>query len=259
MKRSESMKELATALSKYREQLKQPLKDANNPFYKSKYVPLESVVAAIDKALAGTGLTYSQEAVVGDGIVQVTTLIMHSSGEWLESAGLTLPAGKKDPQGYGSAITYARRYALSTIFGVAADPDDDANAASGNQVNQAPKASPKRQYQQQNKAPVTNRSEPPRQQQVPAANNRQPARQPTAQGQEENPMAHITNRLVEEAGAEKAKEIFMETLGSEGVASFEELKKSSQEVIKRVLKELRTRLMEVQDEKRKAANQETNA
>lgn len=72
-------------------------------------------------------------------------------------------------------------------------------------------------------------------------------------------MAHITNRLVEEAGAEKAKEIFMETLGSEGVASFEELKKSSQEVIKRVLKELRTRLMEVQDEKRKAANQETNA
>lgn len=258
MKHSESMKDLAAALGKYREQLKQPLKDANNPYYKSKYVPLESVVAAIDKALAGTGLTYSQEAVVGDGMVQVITLIMHNSGEWLESDGLSLPAVKKDPQGYGSAITYARRYALSTVFGVAADPDDDANAASGKQTDQQSQQVPQ-QRQAQKRAPANNRNASRRPQPNESKVSNQRSVQQTQPTHEENPMKRLTTQLVNEAGAEKAKDVFMETLGREGVSSFDELKKSNQEVIHNVVHELQTRLMEIQDEKRKVAKQSISA
>lgn len=120
---------IAKALIKFRENLKQPKKDANNPFFKSKYVPLENVVEVIDTALKGTGLTYIQVPVSSENKVGVKTTLM-AEDEVLETEPFYLPAQKLDPQGYGSAMTYVRRYALSAVFGVTSDEDDDGNSAS---------------------------------------------------------------------------------------------------------------------------------
>lgn len=127
---------LAKGLNKFRSQLKQPMKDADNPFFKSKYVPLEAVTDAIDKALAGTGLAYYNE--VRDG--KMFTIIIHEDGGVLEVEGSpVIVGGKKDAQAYGSAMTYARRYSLSNAFGITSDADDDGNSTSGNTASYAPK------------------------------------------------------------------------------------------------------------------------
>lgn len=147
MKTSESVAELFKALNKFRAELKQPLKDANNPFFKSKYVPLENVVSVIDEAIANTGLSYTQETVYNEsGLIVLDTIIMHESGEYVALGGAVVKPVKNDPQGVGSAITYARRYSLSTAFGIASDPDDDGNEASGGKSvtpkNKNPKLEP---------------------------------------------------------------------------------------------------------------------
>lgn len=133
MIKSEQINELSKGLSLFREKLKQPFKDADNPFFKSKYVPLENVTEVIDEALKGTGLTYVQIPLNGEGgTVGVATTLMHSSGQWIEFPPFLLKPDKANPQGYGSSITYARRYSLSSVFGITSDNDDDGNAASGN-------------------------------------------------------------------------------------------------------------------------------
>ena len=133
MIKSEQINELAKGLALFRANLKQPFKDANNPFFKSKYVPLENVTEVIDKALIDTGITYVQVPVNGEGgMVGVSTTVLHSSGQWLEFPPFLLKPDKANPQGYGSSITYARRYSLSSVFGITSDNDDDGNAASGN-------------------------------------------------------------------------------------------------------------------------------
>ena len=130
MNKSESIKELATALAKFQSEVKDPAKDSDNPFFKSKYVELDGLLAAVRPVLSKNGLSFIQSP-GGDGQnITITTLLMHSSGEWIEFEPLTLKAAKTDPQGAGSAITYARRYALSAILGVAWDADDDGNKAS---------------------------------------------------------------------------------------------------------------------------------
>lgn len=129
MKKSESISELAKAFAKTQQDLKQPLKDAENPFFKSTYVPLENVAESITETATKNGLSFSQEPSFDDGMVTVTTLVMHNSGEWIEYAPLKLKPVKNDPQAYGSAITYAKRYALSAIFGITSDKDDDGNEA----------------------------------------------------------------------------------------------------------------------------------
>ena len=129
MKKSESISELAKAFAKTQQELKQPLKDAANPFFKSTYVPLENVAESITEAATKNGLSFSQEPSFDDGMVTVTTLVMHSSGEWIEYAPLKMKPVKNDPQAFGSAITYAKRYALSAIFGITSDKDDDGNEA----------------------------------------------------------------------------------------------------------------------------------
>lgn len=133
MNKSEQINELAKGLALFRANLKQPFKDAANPFFKSKYVPLENVTEVIDNALVGTGITYVQVPINGEGgMVGVSTTILHSSGQWMEFPPFLLKPDKANPQGYGSSITYARRYSLSSVFGVTSDNDDDGNAASGN-------------------------------------------------------------------------------------------------------------------------------
>jgi hypothetical protein len=130
MQTSEAINEIAGALSKAQGALKPAVKDAVNPHFKSKYADLASVVEAIRGHFAANGLAYVQEPVTTDTGVAVTTRLMHASGQWIQFDPLTVPCGKQDAHGVGSATTYARRYALSAVAGVAPD-DDDANGAVG--------------------------------------------------------------------------------------------------------------------------------
>ena len=130
MKKSETLTEFSKAFAKTQQEMKQPLKDANNPFFKSKYVPLENVVEAITESASKNGLSFTQfPSSDEDGNVTVGTLVMHSSGEWIEYDPIKMKPVKNDPQSIGSAITYAKRYALSAIFGITSDQDDDGNEA----------------------------------------------------------------------------------------------------------------------------------
>uniref|UniRef100_UPI00352BB2FD ERF family protein n=1 Tax=Aerococcus urinaeequi TaxID=51665 RepID=UPI00352BB2FD len=137
MKRSETQSEILKALAQFHKNIIQPKKDANNPFFKSKYVPLENVTEVIDKVAPEYGLAYAQEALTNTdkGMVGVTTLLTHESGEWIEFEPLFLKADKQTAQGYGSAITYARRYALSSAFGIASETDDDGNETTTQTAN----------------------------------------------------------------------------------------------------------------------------
>ncbi|QQV87999.1 recombinase [Staphylococcus phage PMBT9] len=144
MNKSESVVEINKAMVAFRKQVKQPLKDKNNPFFKSKYVPLENVVEAIDEAATPHGLSYTQWALNDkDGRVGVATMLMHESGEYIEYDPVFMNAEKNTPQGAGSLISYLKRYSLSAIFGITSDQDDDGNAASGKQSKSGPKASSK--------------------------------------------------------------------------------------------------------------------
>lgn len=137
MNRSESITEINKALNNFHKEVKQPFKDKNNPFYKSKYVPLENVAEAIDKTSTKFGLTYTQYPVSNEkGEVGVATMLHHESGEYMEYPPLMVKPEKNTPQGVGSAITYSRRYSLSTVFGITSDQDDDGNEASGKRSNQ---------------------------------------------------------------------------------------------------------------------------
>lgn len=138
MKLSEETKNIFKALSDFKKDFKQPLKDADNPFFRSKYVPLENVVQSIDNEAPKHGLGYFQSTVTGEnGTAGVITVITHSTGEYIEFDPLYLKADKATAQGMGSAITYARRYSLSSAFGIASDVDDDGNEASGKSNNQS--------------------------------------------------------------------------------------------------------------------------
>lgn len=158
MERSESIAEISKALNTFRIAVKQPVKSASNPFFKSKYVALEGVVDAIDSALKDTGLSYVQEATSEGNQVSVTTLLLHESGEWIELTPLTLPVAKNDAQAFGSAETYARRYSLSAAFGITSDLDDDGNAASSNPPAQQP-TKPKRSTTQARKETINELAE----------------------------------------------------------------------------------------------------
>lgn len=137
MKKSESIGELAKALAKFQASVKQPLKDANNPFFKSKYVPLENVVESITESAGALGLSFIQYPVNTDNRVGVITILMHESGEWIETEPIYATPAKQDPQATGSAITYLKRYSLSAVFGITSDEDDDgnSNAQQSNQNN----------------------------------------------------------------------------------------------------------------------------
>lgn len=121
---------LAEALAAAQGELKPAAKDSKNPFFKSSYADLTSVWECIRAALSKNGLAVVQTLdVQGDKALTVLkTMLLHKSGEFITSTYPVKPI-KDDPQGVGSAITYARRYALSALVGVVADEDDDGEAA----------------------------------------------------------------------------------------------------------------------------------
>lgn len=124
---SEQINELAAALSIAQGKITGALKDSANPFFKSKYADLASVWDACRGPLSENGLAVIQTTAPNpDGVTVITTLA-HKSGQWIRGELHMVPV-KSDPQGVGSCLTYARRYALAAIIGVA-QVDDDANAA----------------------------------------------------------------------------------------------------------------------------------
>jgi len=135
MQQSESIANLAKALSIVQGKLTYATKDSANPFFKSRYADLESVWDSCRSLLAENGLAVMQfPGEYFDGTMSLTTVLSHSSGEWI-SKEMSLPVTKPDAQGAGSALTYMRRYALAAVVGVV-QADDDGNAASSPQVKQ---------------------------------------------------------------------------------------------------------------------------
>lgn len=127
MTHSESIKNLAAALIKFHKGIDPIRKDSNNPFFKSKYASLSTILGAIDEPLALAGLGFTQ---FPTGENELTTLLVEMvSGEWIKATYKMTPV-KNDPQGQGSCLTYMRRYALSAVLGLATEEDDDGNAAS---------------------------------------------------------------------------------------------------------------------------------
>ncbi len=130
MKQSDSIATLAAAFAKAQAAMEGAKKDAVNPFFKSKYADLGEVWRVVKEAFAPHGLSVIQlpETSPTDGAVTLTTTLLHESGEWL-SGTMPVRVQKDDPQGVGSGLTYARRYALAGLCGVVAEPDDDGEAA----------------------------------------------------------------------------------------------------------------------------------
>ena len=123
---------LCAAMAKAFPAIEGAVKGKVNPAFRSKYADLSSVIDAIKPHLAEHGLWFMQRTHSVDGGVAVETIILHASGQSMSAGVLRLPASKQDAQGYGSALTYARRYSLMAAFGVPAE-DDDGNAAAGRQ------------------------------------------------------------------------------------------------------------------------------
>lgn len=123
------MKEIAAALVKAQKAFGPALKSATNPHFRSKYADLSACVEAVIDALNGAGIALVQHSHECDDGVVVETVFIHESGESYSAGKLHVPAAKRDAQGYGSALTYARRYSLMAACGIAPE-DDDGNAAS---------------------------------------------------------------------------------------------------------------------------------
>jgi hypothetical protein len=123
------MTNIATALVKAQKAFGPALKTATNPHFRSRYADLSACVEAVMDGLNGAGIAMIQRTSEDSTGVTVETVFIHESGEMLECGKLHVPASKQDPQGYGSALTYARRYSLMAACGIAPE-DDDGNAAS---------------------------------------------------------------------------------------------------------------------------------
>lgn len=122
------MQKIATAFVKAKKEFSPALKDKTNPAFRSKYADLGACLEAVNDALLNNGIALVQRTSEDSTGVTVETVFLHESGETMESGKLHVPAAKQDPQGYGSALTYARRYSLMTACGIAPE-DDDGNTA----------------------------------------------------------------------------------------------------------------------------------
>lgn len=127
MKMSPTVGAIAKAIADAQIDIGAAIMDAKNPHFGSRYATLAAVMDAA-KPLAKHGVAVSQAAEVIEGRVIISTILMHSSGEWI-SESISLKPRQDDPQSVGSAITYGRRYLLAALAGIAADEDDDGNAA----------------------------------------------------------------------------------------------------------------------------------
>lgn len=129
MKTSDTINELAAALSKAQGEMSNASLNKENPFFKSKYADLAGIRDTVTPTLSKNGIAVSQTTeFAGDGMLMVCTRLIHSSGQWIESS-YPIIADTNKPQAMGSAMTYARRYSLSAICGISSEQDDDGNEA----------------------------------------------------------------------------------------------------------------------------------
>ena len=140
MEHSQEVEGLFAALSQAQGEMPNVKKDSTNPFFKSKYADLAACWDACRATLSKHGLSVMQ---IPDGPSGLITVLGHTSGQWI-SGRVEMTLTKNDPQGLGSALTYARRYALSAFIGLASEDDDDGNAAS-----QAPAKKPRKKAPEQ--------------------------------------------------------------------------------------------------------------
>ena len=122
------MNKIAAAFVQAKKEFSPALKDKTNPAFRSKYADLGACLEAVSDALLNNGIALLQDTFEDSTGVTVETVFLHESGESMRCGKLHVPAAKQDPQGYGSALTYARRYSLMTACGIAPE-DDDGNAA----------------------------------------------------------------------------------------------------------------------------------
>lgn len=142
MRTSDEINEIAAALAKAQANIKNAPLNKSNPHFKSKYADLVSIRDATIKPLTDAGLSIVQGTSFQDGQLILTTRLLHTSGQWLESS---YPVALDKPQAMGSAITYGKRYCWAAMCGIAAEEDDDGNEASQPEA----KAPVKRQTAQQ--------------------------------------------------------------------------------------------------------------
>jgi hypothetical protein len=128
MNKSDTIGELAKALCKAQHDFGPLVKGATNPFFKSSYSTLAAVIDVSRTPLHENGLCFTQTNEPDEpGFITVDTTLIHESGEWIQGR-IRMPLAKNDPQGYGSSFSYAKRYALQAILGLASE-DDDAESA----------------------------------------------------------------------------------------------------------------------------------
>ncbi|MNH94453.1 ERF superfamily protein [compost metagenome] len=129
-KKSDSITEIAKALVKFNSEVSKIEKDSANAHFKNKYASLDSIIEEIRPILTKHGLSVMQFP-GGDGEkYTMTTMLLHESGEWIESQPIVMRPAKNDPQGIGSCTTYARRYSLAAFLSLNTGEDDDGNGAS---------------------------------------------------------------------------------------------------------------------------------
>ena len=129
-------KHIAAAFVKAQRAFGPALKTSTNPHFRSKYADLSNCIEAVIEALNNNGIGLMQRTYESKDGVMVETVFVHESGEVMECGLLHVPAGKQDPQGYGSALTYARRYSLLAATGLAPE-DDDGNTEIKSTVNES--------------------------------------------------------------------------------------------------------------------------
>lgn len=122
------MQKISAAYVKAKREFSPALKDKTNPAFRSKYADLGACLDAVNDALLNNGIAVYQETFDDATGITVETVFLHESGESMRCGKLHVPASKQDPQGYGSALTYCRRYSLMTACGIAPE-DDDGQAA----------------------------------------------------------------------------------------------------------------------------------
>jgi hypothetical protein len=270
IKMSESIANLAKAYAQFQAEVKNPNNTAKNPQFKSKYAPLDEVINTAKPVLAKYGLSVLQSTGSEGESVVITSLLLHESGEFIQSSELTLPAyqikggGVKDfnAQGAGSAITYGRRYSLSALLGLSSEDDDDGNVASGgyrDSSNNAPKSNTntggglsdeekeKRRQEAIKKAQERSNANTPPANDTPTTNS--PAEDTTDSSsddkispQQEKAINNLLNVLSRKKGAEFDKDSFLTTVISEyGVDKLDNITSDqAKEVITKINKEMRS-------------------
>ena len=142
-KDQDKLAKLWESYSKFIGEVKHPQQTATNPFLKNKYAPLNEVLNEVNPVLAKHGLAVVQMPYLLDnGLVSITSVMTHKDGAYIVFPPLKLKPQKQDSQGIGGAITYARRYALSAICGVASEADEDGNDDGTDKKKSPPKSTP---------------------------------------------------------------------------------------------------------------------